>query len=504
MDKKVRTRIAPSPTGDPHVGTAYIALFNLAFANSQKGDFILRIEDTDQNRYTEGSEQMIFDAMHWLDLNYVEGPDVGGEYGPYRQSERFHLYGEYAKKLVEQGGAYYCFCSQDRLEKLRERQKAMGKAPGYDGHCRSLTPEEVQAKLDAGEPYVIRLKMPYEGETVIKDRLRGDIVFENNKIDDQVLLKADGFPTYHLANVVDDHLMGITHVIRAEEWIASTPKHIQLYKAFGWDQPEFIHMPLLRNADRTKISKRKNPVSLNWYKEQGYLKEGMINFLGLMGYSFGENKEIFTLQEFIDNFNIDKVSLGGPVFDLVKLGWVNNQHMRMKDIDELTKLAIPFFQKAGFVGETVSDHEYRALVKIVEILRESAQTLKEIAEESAVYFNDTYELPVVTEDMNKKERKSVEKLNASIEDPIGKEAIKLFIKKLEAWDKEDFTVDEAKDMLHSTMDELEAGPGKVFMPLRAVITGQARGADLFNVLYIIGKTRTLARIKEMVRKYNII
>ena len=504
MDKKVRTRIAPSPTGDPHVGTAYIALFNLAFANSQKGDFILRIEDTDQNRYTEGSEQMIFDAMHWLDLNYAEGPDVGGEYGPYRQSERFHLYGEYAKKLVEQGGAYYCFCSQDRLEKLRERQKAMGKAPGYDGHCRSLTAEEVQAKLDAGEPYVIRLKMPYEGETVIKDRLRGDIVFENNKIDDQVLLKADGFPTYHLANVVDDHLMGITHVIRAEEWIASTPKHIQLYKAFGWDQPEFIHMPLLRNADRTKISKRKNPVSLNWYKEQGYLKEGMINFLGLMGYSFGENKEIFTLQEFIDNFNIDKVSLGGPVFDLVKLGWVNNQHMRMKDIDELTKLAIPFFQKAGFVGETVSDHEYRALVKIVEILRESAQTLKEIAEESAVYFNDTYELPVVTEDMNKKERKSVEKLNASIEDPIGKEAIKLFIKKLEAWDKEDFTVDEAKDMLHSTMDELEAGPGKVFMPLRAVITGQARGADLFNVLYIIGKTRTLARIKEMVRKYNII
>ncbi|MBR8750099.1 Glutamate--tRNA ligase [Fusobacterium sp. DD29] len=504
MDKKVRTRIAPSPTGDPHVGTAYIALFNLAFANSQKGDFILRIEDTDQNRYTEGSEQMIFDAMHWLDLNYAEGPDVGGEYGPYRQSERFHLYGEYAKKLVEQGGAYYCFCSQDRLEKLRERQKAMGKAPGYDGHCRSLTPEEVQAKLDAGEPYVIRLKMPYEGETVIKDRLRGDIVFENNKIDDQVLLKADGFPTYHLANVVDDHLMGITHVIRAEEWIASTPKHIQLYKAFGWDQPEFIHMPLLRNADRTKISKRKNPVSLNWYKEQGYLKEGMINFLGLMGYSFGENKEIFTLQEFIDNFNIDKVSLGGPVFDLVKLGWVNNQHMRMKDIDELTKLAIPFFKKAGFVGETVSDHEYRALVKIVEILRESAQTLKEIAEESAVYFNDTYELPVVTEDMNKKERKSVEKLNASIEDPIGKEAIKLFIKKLEAWDKEDFTVDEAKDMLHSTMDELEAGPGKVFMPLRAVITGQARGADLFNVLYIIGKTRTLARIKEMVRKYNII
>lgn len=504
MEKKIRTRIAPSPTGDPHVGTAYIALFNLAFANSQKGDFILRIEDTDQNRYTEGSEQMIFDALHWLGLDYAEGPDVGGEYGPYRQSERFHLYGDYAKQLVEKGGAYYCFCSQDRLDKLRERQKAMGKAPGYDGCCRSLTPEEIQAKLDAGEPYVIRLKMPYEGETVIKDRLRGDIVFENSKIDDQVLLKADGFPTYHLANVVDDHLMGVTHVIRAEEWIASTPKHIQLYKAFGWDQPEFIHMPLLRNADRTKISKRKNPVSLIWYKEEGYLKEGIINFLGLMGYSFGENKEIFSLQEFIDNFNIDKVSLGGPVFDLVKLGWVNNQHMRMKDIHELTELAISFFRKAGFVGETVTDHEYRALVKIVEILRESAQTLKEIATESAVYFNDTFELPVVTEDLNKKERKSVEKLNASIEDEVGKESIKLFIKKLEAWEKEDFTVEEAKELLHSTLEEMGEGPAKVFMPLRAVITGQARGADLYNVLFIIGKTRTLNRIKTMVEKYNII
>ena len=504
MEKKVRTRIAPSPTGDPHVGTAYIALFNLAFANSNNGEFILRIEDTDQNRYTEGSEQMIFDALHWLGLNYAEGPDVGGEYGPYRQSERFHLYGDYAKKLVEQGGAYYCFCTQDRLDKLRERQKAMGKAPGYDGHCRSLTPEEIQAKLDAGEPYVIRLKMPYEGETIIHDRLSGDIVFENNKIDDQVLLKADGFPTYHLANVVDDHLMGITHVIRAEEWIASTPKHIQLYKAFGWEQPEFIHMPLLRNADRTKISKRKNPVSLIWYKEEGYLKEGIVNFLGLMGYSFGENKEIFSLQEFVDNFNIDKVSLGGPVFDLVKLGWVNNHHMRMKDINELTDLAIPFFRQLGYVGEEVSEHEYRALVKIVEILRESAQTLKEIAKESAVYFEDTFELPVVTEDMNKKERKSVEKLNESILDPVGKESIKLFMKKLEAWEKEDFTIEEAKEMLHSTLEEIGEGPAKVYMPLRAVITGQARGADLYNVLFIIGKTRTLNRMKTMIEKYNVL
>ena len=504
MEKRVRTRIAPSPTGDPHVGTAYIALFNLAFAHINNGDFILRIEDTDQNRYTAGSEQMIFDALKWLDLTYAEGPDEGGPYGPYRQSERFELYGDYAKQLVERGGAYYCFCTQERLEKLRERQKAMGKAPGYDGHCRSLTPEEVQAKLAAGEPYVVRLKMPYEGETIIKDRLRGDIVFENNKIDDQVLLKADGFPTYHLANVVDDHLMEVTHVIRAEEWIASTPKHIQLYKAFGWDAPEFIHMPLLRNADRTKISKRKNPVSLNWYRDEGYLKEGIVNFLGLMGYSFGENKEIFTLEEFKENFNIDKVSLGGPVFDLVKLGWVNNQHMRMKDLDELAKLAVPFFQQQGHVGENVSEKEYEAIVKIVGILRESAQTLKELAVEATAYYQDEFELPEVNEEMNKKERKSVEKLCSSIEDPVGKESIKLFMEKLSKWEKDEFTVEEAKDLLHHTMDEIGEGPAKVFMPLRAVITGQARGAHLFNVLYIIGKERTLKRMKTMIAKYNVL
>ena len=269
-EKKVRVRIAPSPTGDPHVGTAYIGLFNYAFAKHNSGDFILRIEDTDRTRFSGDSEQQIFDAMKWLGLNYDEGPDVGGEAGPYRQSERFSIYKDYAEQLVEKGEAYYCFCTAERLQKLRERQAAMKQAPGYDGHCRNLSKEEVEAKLAAGEPYVIRLKMPYEGETVVNDGLRGEIRFENSKIDDQVLLKSDGFPTYHLANIVDDHLMGITHVIRAEEWISSTPKHIQLYKAFGWDEPKWYHMPLLRNADKTKISKRKNPVSLNYYKEEGY------------------------------------------------------------------------------------------------------------------------------------------------------------------------------------------------------------------------------------------
>ncbi|WP_027128490.1 glutamate--tRNA ligase [Fusobacterium perfoetens] len=503
MERRIRTRVAPSPTGDPHVGTAYIAMFNIAFAYKHGGDFILRIEDTDQNRYTPGSEEMIYESLRWLGLDWKEGPDVGGPYGPYRQSERFGIYADYAKQLVEKGEAYYCFCTPERLNNLRERQKAMKKAPGYDGHCRSLSKEEVEARIAAGEPYVIRLKMPYEGETVIHDRLRGDIVFENSKIDDQVLLKADGYPTYHLANVVDDHLMGVTTVIRAEEWISSTPKHIQLYKAFGWEQPEFIHMPLLRNSDRTKISKRKNPVSLNWYRDNGYLKEGLLNFLGLMAYSFGDGKEIFTLQEFKENFNIDNVSLGGPVFDLVKLGWINNQHMRLKDLKELTEMTVPFFRAKGFVGEEVSDKEMVALERIVEILREHAHTLKEIADESTVYFKDEYELPELTEDMDKKERKGIERLYNAIADETGKKSIKLFLEKIENYPTEDIPLEEAKKLLTDTLEEIGEGPAKVYMPLRAVLTGEPRGADLYNLIFIIGKTRTINRIKRMIEKYNI-
>ena len=493
-NKRVSVRIAPSPTGDPHVGTAYIGLFNYAFAKHNQGDFLLRIEDTDRTRFSGDSEQQIFDSMKWLGLNYDEGPDVGGDKGPYRQSERFHIYKEYAEKLVEKGEAYYCFCTSERLQKLRDRQVAMKQAPGYDGHCRNLTAEEVKSKLEAGEAYVIRLRMPYEGETIVKDELRGNIIFENSKIDDQVLLKSDGFPTYHLANIVDDYLMGITHVIRAEEWIASTPKHIQLYKAFGWEEPKWYHMPLLRNADKTKISKRKNPVSLNYYREEGYLREGLLNFLALMGWSLGGDKEIFTLDEMIENFSFDRISLGGPVFDLVKLGWVNNHHMRLKDIDELTKLALPYYIAKGYYkDENLSEVEYNKLKRIVEITREGAQTLKELPELSSIYFEDEFELPIIDETMNKKERKSIEKLKSSLEAEIGKKSIGLFVEKMSK-QNEDISEEEAKTILTELQEELGEGPGAVIMPLRAVVTGKARGADLYTVISIIGKKRTLDRV----------
>src|SRR5512142_1764426 len=324
----VRTRIAPSPTGDPHVGTAYVALFNYAFARKHGGQFLLRIEDTDRERSSAASEAMIFEALHWLGLRWDEGPDVGGPHGPYRQSERTAIYREHAAELVRRGAAYPCFCTRERLDALREEQKARKQNFGYDGHCRALPREEAGRRAATGEPHVVRLAMPAEGETVVADLLRGELRFDNAQVDDQVLLKSDGFPTYHLANVVDDHLMGITHVIRAEEWLSSLPKHAILYQGFGWEPPVFCHLPLLRNADRSKISKRKNPVSVNFYKRAGYLPEVMLNFLALMGWSMPDEHEEFTLEEFIDEFTLERISLGGPVFDVEKLRWLNGKYLR--------------------------------------------------------------------------------------------------------------------------------------------------------------------------------
>ena len=281
----------------PHVGTAYVALFNYAWARKNGGQFILRIEDTDRERSNRASERMIFEALHWLGLAWDEGPDVGGPCGPYRQSERFEIYREHAERLVAAGSAYPCFCTKERLDALREAQRKakVAHALGYDGHCRAIPPEEGRRRREAGEPHVIRLAMPREGETVVADLLRGELRFDNTLIDDQVLIKSDGYPTYHLANVVDDHLMGITHVIRAEEWISSLPKHAVLYRAFGWEPPVFCHLPLLRNTDKSKISKRKNPVSLNYYRRAGYLPEALLNFLALQGWAIAEDREEFDL-----------------------------------------------------------------------------------------------------------------------------------------------------------------------------------------------------------------
>ena len=374
------TRIAPSPTGDPHVGTAYIALFNYAWARRNGGRFIVRIEDTDRARYVPGAEERILAALKWLGLSYDEGPDVGGPHGPYRQSERLPLYQKYAEELLKRGWAYRAFETPEELEQIRKEKG------GYDGRARNIPPEEAEERARRGEPHVIRLKVPRPGTTEVKDELRGVVVYDNQEIPDVVLLKSDGYPTYHLANVVDDHLMGVTDVIRAEEWLVSTPIHVLLYRAFGWEAPRFYHMPLLRNPDKTKISKRKSHTSLDWYKAEGFLPEALRNYLCLMGFSMPDGREIFTLEEFIQAFTWERVSLGGPVFDLEMLRWMNGKYIReVLSLEEVAERVKPFLREAGLSWESEA-----YLRRAVELMRPRFDTLKEFPEKARYLFTEDY------------------------------------------------------------------------------------------------------------------
>jgi len=330
MTRPVRTRIAPSPTGAPHVGTAYMALFNLAFAQKNKGKMVLRIEDTDQERSTQESERAILESLKWLGIEWDEGPDKDGEFGPYRQSERQDIHSKHVQILRDQGNAYPCFCSTERLNEVRAGQMLNKETPRYDGHCLQLREEESLQKIESGEKYVVRLKVPSEGQCCFTDELRGEVKIDWKQIDHQVLQKSDGFPTYHLANVVDDHLMEISHVIRGEEWISSTPKHVLLYQYFNWEAPVFAHLPLLRNPDKSKLSKRKNPTGINYYRDAGYLPEAISNYLGMMGYTLPDQREIFSIQELSESFDIKRMSLGGPIFDIAKLKWLNGRYLREK------------------------------------------------------------------------------------------------------------------------------------------------------------------------------
>ncbi|MFU8780617.1 MAG: glutamate--tRNA ligase [Kiritimatiellia bacterium] len=348
---KVRTRIAPSPTGAPHIGTAYIALFNRAFAKHHGGQFILRIEDTDQVRSTRESEAAIFDALRWLGLDWDEGPDVGGAFGPYRQSERTAIYREHAERLVASGHAYPCFCTTERLAELRQMQEANQTRIGYDGHCAGLDAAAAAQRVASGEPHVIRLRTPPDGVCQITDRFRGVIDIAWETVDDQILVKADGFPTYHLANVVDDHLMEITHVIRGEEWISSAPKHLLLYEAFGWEPPVLAHLPLLRNPDKSKLSKRKNPTGILYYRQAGFLPQAILNYLGLMAYRPEGDLEIFDFDTMVASFALDRVSLGGPIFDIQKLRAFNGHYIReLQDAELLETLKGWLLQDGSLLG----------------------------------------------------------------------------------------------------------------------------------------------------------
>jgi glutamyl-tRNA synthetase len=495
-------RIAPSPTGDPHVGTAYMALFNLCLARKTGGRFILRIEDTDRTRYDPTSEQKIFESLRWLGLRYDEGPDVGGPNGPYRQSERTALYREHAELLLARGAAYRCFCTEERLEEVRATQRAMKAPPGYDGFCRRLSPAEAAAKLAAKVPHVVRLAVPKEGTTVFHDDLRKDVSFENRSIDDQVLLKSDGFPTYHLANVVDDHAMEVTHVIRAEEWIPSTPKHVLLYAAFGWKPPRWMHMPLLRNADHTKISKRKNHTSIFWYRDNGYLPEAMLNFLALMGYAHGDTgNEVFSLEELMRDFDVAKISTTGPVFDLEKLTWLNGEWIRRLEPGVLASRLVEHFTRrfATHAGDEpknavlawlerskgpAQEAEFAAIVKkTVPMIRERIKTLEEYASIAACFFADDVS-GYAAEDLVAKKRSFPETIDA-----LGLAREKLAA--LPTW-----TAATIEPALRALAEHLTWKPGDLFTSIRVAVTGSKVSPPLFETMELLGRDVCLARLAK--------
>jgi glutamyl-tRNA synthetase len=470
----VRTRIAPSPTGDPHVGTAYVALFNYALARGHGGQFVLRIEDTDRERSSPASEAMIFEALRWLGLSWDEGPDVGGPHGPYRQSERTEIYRGHARTLVQRGAAYACFCTRERLELLREEQKARKANFGYDGHCRALSRDEGERRLAAGEPHVVRLAMPRGGETVVRDLLRGEVRFDNLQVDDQVLLKSDGFPTYHLANVVDDHLMGITHVVRAEEWLSSLPKHVELYRGFGWEQPVFCHLPLLRNADRSKISKRKNPVSLNFYRRAGYLPEAMLNYLALMGWAMPDEREEFTLQEFVEAFTLERISLGGPVFDVEKLKWLNGKYMRRLSPKELLDRL-----RAQLLSE-------ENLLEVLPLVQERIDTLEGFFEYASFFF--------VGEVSYDQAARNAMVARGRTPLDVSKALRALVEEELDAildWRKE--TVEAA---LRRFAEKAGWAANELFMAVRVAATGRAASPPLFETLAVLGKEACRRRLRR--------
>jgi len=477
--KRVRTRIAPSPTGDPHVGTAYIALFNYVFAQQSGGDYLLRIEDTDRERSTPESEAHIMRALHWIGLPHAEGPDVGGPCAPYRQSERADIYRVHADQLIESRAVYHCFCTSERLAELRTTQREQGKSFGYDRHCRDLSNEEVQKNLADGVPHTLRLRTPLEGETGFDDLIRGRITFQNSDVEDLILLKSDGLPTYHLANVVDDHQMGISYVVRAEEWISSTPKHVLIYAAFGWQMPTFVHMPLLRNKDKSKISKRKNPTSLDWYREQGFLPEALRNFLALMGWSMGEDREVFTLEEMIENFSWDRVSTGSPVFDMQKLEWLNGEYIRAMTPDELLDriLAEPYTTRTAEPRER--------LIAIVKLVRERMKTLSDFDPLTGFFF--------AREDYEPKEMLPKKKDGA-----FCREALPIIITAMESCP--DWTTPAIETAMRAVTEQQEWKRGWSFMLLRVGTTCRRVSTPLFETMELLGKQECIERMQTALAK----
>jgi glutamyl-tRNA synthetase len=480
----VRLRVAPSPTGDPHVGTAYMSLFNLAFVRQQGGQFILRIEDTDRGRYVEDSERQIFETLRWLGLDWDEGPDKGGPYAPYRQSERLDTYAPFVAQLLESGHAYHCWCSTERLASMREEQQRAKKPTGYDRLCHGKTREERALLPGFSETPVVRMLIPDDVSLTFTDLIRGEL--SAPRPDDQVIVKGDGFPTYHLAVVVDDHLMGITHVVRGEEWISSTPKHLLLYDWLGWERPAFAHMPLLRNTDRSKISKRKNPAArLLWFRERGYLPEALRNFLALMGYSMPDGEEVFSFDEMVASFDWARVNPVGPVFDLTKLDWLNGHYIRTLTSSDLAARMLPYLQEAGLVDDPPSSEALAMLAAATPLVQERIALLSDVVPMLGFLFVSddafTVEPEAAAKALGENGRSALTAALAALE-PLG-----------------EWRADAIKGALDAALvEKLGLKPRHAFTPLRVAITGRTVSPPLFESMELLGRERSLARLRAAI------
>lgn len=474
----VRTRVAPSPTGDPHVGTAYVALVNYCFAKRANGEFVLRIEDTDRTRSTADSELAILRSLSWLGLTWDEGPDVGGPCGPYRQSDRLDLYEKYARVLLDGGHAFRCFCTPERLETMRAEQRAAQRPPAYDGRCLALTQEAIVELERSGTPFVVRLRVPREGVVVIDDLLRGPIEFAWSTVDMQVLVKSDGWPTYHLANVVDDFLMGITHVFRGEEWISSAPKHFLLYRAFGWEMPQLGHLPLLRNADKSKLSKRKNPTGIAFYERMGYLPEALLNFLGLFIVQPVDGEEMMDLDTLVDRFEPENISLGGPVFDVAKLDWLNARYLRER-LDPAALLAR--------VRTWAGDPGY--LERVVALAQQRIERLSDLGPLVAFFFSGRLD-------------PSVEALvSGKLDAQTVRHAIGLVQVLLEADSVFDAAAVEAA--IRRTAEVLGVKLRDLTRPFYVAITGSAQSVPLFEAMGLLGRDLVRERLRVAVERLGV-
>lgn len=483
----VRVRFAPSPTGYVHIGSLRTALYDYLYAKKHDGKYVLRIEDTDRTRLVDDALDNLLEAVEWAGVMHDEGPvhnESGemvqiGDKGPYVQSERLHIYRPYVDQLIDEGHAYYCFCSKERLDAVREENKEKGIFSGYDGHCRDLSVEDAKKRIEAGESYVVRLKLPEDREVVIDDMVRGRVVMNTNDSDDQVLLKADGFPTYHLAVIVDDHLMGITHIIRGEEWLPSTPKHVILYEMFGWDVPKFAHLPNILNSEKKKLSKRHGDVSVADFRKKGYLPEALINFLALVGWSPEGDQEIMTMEEMIEKFSFDRVSKSGGVFDVQKLNWMSNHYIKEADLDRLTDLAVPYVVEAGYLTEdAVSGHKFW-LSRIVDLSREYLEYMAQIPKHVELFVGQEVKL----EDEEAKTMVEMDHVPAMLE-----------VLKAKLDEAEEFDAASVKKAFKATQKESGVKGKNLFMCTRVALTGQVHGPDLMEIISILGRDLAKKRI----------